>query len=164
MQLKYHVTSEEPIRIANKHFSVLAARHAVSQTSGKTLADDSAQFTLPFHLSALITEHPQKSSSVENSSSDWSDGLSVNESQDIELDTSLVDRDCFQSHMTCFKWNPYSLLDNREVGFLYMLKETYFVENMNMPNIFKTHADARGPLSLPDYGEDEGCRVWLYFF
>jgi len=123
MQLKYHLTSEEPIQIFNKHYSVLAGRHSVSSTSSGLLSDSNAQFTLP-HLAAVIQEHTQKSSSrmyQQKSSSTTDDDKGRNSSLHNDLDFPLADRDCFQSHMISFRQNPFVLRDDSEVSYEFKL-------------------------------------------
>lgn len=121
MELKYHVTSEEPIRISNEHISVFAARHSVVEGSGPALVASNAQFMLPANLTAVVghedmTDIDTNAETLVKSKSSWWNGTVLQNSTDLlSEDSPLAVKDCFQSHMTSFQWNPYALLDKTQV-------------------------------------------------
>ena len=84
---------ETPIKTSAEYFSVLASRS--SPESNQPVQIEQNKFLLPPNLDEIIKE---------------SVGIGSNE---------LTNLNCYQSHMTTFKKNPYSFGKQNKVGFLY---------------------------------------------
>lgn len=125
------MTSEEPVSIANDHFSIFAACHSVSAETRRNFSISNAQMTLPINLQSIV--NPQESSptvSTKNSSTEnetrvgraegnnfqQTDNQKTDSLPNLGEDGTSMNVDCFQSHMTSFKENPYAILDRNEVN------------------------------------------------
>lgn len=160
------MTSEEPVNIANDHFSVFAACHSVSAETRRKFSISNAQMTLPINLQSIV--NPQESSltvSTKNSSTENETSVGRaqgNYFQQIDNkktyqspnlggeDGTSMNVDCFQSHMTSFKENPYAILDKNEVN----LKQLVYINwkyNFSGVCVFSSIGTGRDFLMLKLY-------------
>ena len=91
-ELQHHVVTETPIKATADYFSVLAAKTSVD--SNIPVQIEHSKFILPPNLDEIIKGNVGIQSS------------------------GLTNENCYQSHMTTFKKNPYSFGQKNKVGFL----------------------------------------------
>ena len=91
-ELQHHVVTETPIKATADYFSVLAAKS--SMDSNIPVQMEHSKFILPPNLDEIIKGNVGIQSS------------------------GLTNENCYQSHMTTFKKNPYSFGQKNKVGFL----------------------------------------------